>query len=117
VGRNDFYNVFTDDINETSWVEAINFDGTLSRPQRGRGLTSRVTRLRLPTRLICVDNTGNPKTSIDIICDKGGAISMQISKIDLYVEPSLILMFGIISVPQGFHLQVEPWQDSADSRY
>jgi hypothetical protein len=109
VGRNDFYKVITDDDHKTTRIEGINLYGTLNRPSASRRSQVNVARLRLPTRFYHVDFKTESKTTIEVVCNEGWAVSMRIHSASLRVEPSLKFDVNLISLPNTIHAQVEPW--------
>jgi hypothetical protein len=109
IGKNDFYKVITDDMRKTTRIEGINLYGTLNRSSEGhRGVTN-VARLALPTRFYNIAFKDKSETTVEVVCDKGFAVSMRIHSASSRVEPSLKFDVNLISLPNSLHAQIEPW--------
>jgi len=109
IGKNDFYKVITDSTKKTTRVEAININGSLNRPSKGKRSIVNITRLKLPTRFHSVDFKHSSGTTIEVVCDEGWSISMRIHSASSRVEPSLKFDVNLVSLPNTIYAQVEPW--------
>lgn len=109
IGRHDFYKVITDDSHRTTRIEVINLYGTLNRPNDTKRSIVTVSKLRFPTRFYNIGFKKNSRTTIEVVCDEGWAVSMRLHNASSRVEPSLKFDVNLISLPNTVHSQVEPW--------
>jgi hypothetical protein len=109
IGRNDFYKVITHDSRKTTRIEGINITGSLNRSSAGHNSIVNIPKIKLPTTLYSLDFKRKSKTTIEVVCDNGWAVSMRIHNAEKEVIPSLKFDVNLISLPHTIHSQVEPW--------
>lgn len=113
IGRQDFYKVIAEDNGEFTRIEAVNINGTLNNPYKGKRPRTRVPLLSLPTFIYHIgykrNGRGTSNNTIEIILDNGWTVSMRIHNASSKVEPSLKFDVNLISLPSSIYSQAEPW--------
>lgn len=107
IGNKDFYKV----IKRPSKTEIYGFNlyGTLNKPADKVKPTFKVTRLKLPTRIIELTFKPNSTDTVLLTCDEGWQISFRIHNASSKVEPSLKFDINLIGQPQTLYSHHLPW--------
>lgn len=99
IGQKDFYKV----IKGKNKVEihAYNLHGTLNLPLGSFKPKARITKLKLPNRLIEVVYKDDSKTTLIVTLNEGWQISFRIHNASSRIEPSLKFDINLVSSPQS----------------
>ncbi|MFD2566734.1 HaeIII family restriction endonuclease [Pseudotenacibaculum haliotis] len=97
IGNKDFYKVIKGD-NKVE-IQAYNIHGTLNLPFKGIKPKAKISKLKLPTRLIEVVYQENSKTTLLVSLNEGWQISFRIHNASSRVEPSLKFDINLVSAP------------------
>jgi len=108
VGSTDCYKVITDNTRSTTWIEAINIDGTLGRPANGVSNSS-VPCQKMPTQIVSMDFRVNSNKHVEIAFDEGWSISAMMRCISTRITPALMLVLSFESFPSTRHILTEAW--------
>ena len=107
IGNQDFYKVIKGS-NKVE-IQAYNLHGTLNLPFKDVKPKAKITKLKLPKRLIEVVYQDNSKTTLLVSFDEGWQISFRIHNASSRVEPSLKFDINLVSAPHSLftnHLSV-----------
>jgi hypothetical protein len=101
VGKMDFYKVMKLD-NLTS-VQAFNLRNKLSLSRGSVKSPVKLSRLKLPTRIIELDfkRGAGDSTTLMLVCDEGWQIAFRIHSASTYVEPSLKFDITVVGKPNS----------------
>ena len=97
IGNQDFYKVIKG-RNKVE-IQAYNLHGTLNLPFGSIKPKAKVSKLKLPTRLIEVVFQENSKTTLLVTLNEGWQISFRIHNASSRVEPSLKFDINLVSSP------------------
>ena len=97
IGNQDFYKVIKG-RNKVE-IQAYNLHGTLNLPFGSIKPKAKVSKLKLPTRLIEVVFQENSKTTLLVTLNEGWQISFRIHNASSRIEPSLKFDINLISSP------------------
>jgi hypothetical protein len=108
IGNKDFYKV----IKRSGKTEIYGFNlyGTLNKSADKIKPTFKVTRLKLPTRIIELTFKPNSTDTVILTCDEGWQISFRIHNASSKVEPSLKFDINLIGQPQTLYSHHLPWE-------
>lgn len=107
IGSKDFYKVVKG--NNTTTIQGFNLNGTLNRPAREIKPNIKISKPKLPTRIIELDfKKGSQNTAI-LTCDQGWQLSFRIHNASSRVEPSLKFDINLISHPESLYVHHIPW--------
>lgn len=98
VGNKDFYKVIKG-VKKVE-IQAYNLYGTLSSAFETIKPKNKVTKVKLPNRLIEVVYQENSKTTLLVTLNEGWQISFRIHNASSRVEPSLKFDINLVSTPQ-----------------
>ena len=98
IGKQDFYKVIKGK-NKVE-IQAYNLHGTLNLAFEQVKPKAKITRLRLPNRLIEVVYQDNSKTTLLISLNEGWQISFRIHNASSRIEPSLKFDINLVSSPR-----------------
>lgn len=102
VGNKDFYKVIKGK-NKVE-IQAYNLHGTLNLPFDKIKPKAKITKLKLPTRIIEIVFANNSNNTLIVSLDEGWQISFRIHNASSRVEPSLKFDINLISAPHTlFH--------------
>ena len=111
LGRNDYYKVISKDSEKLTQIQAYNIYGTLNRNSENIRPQTRVHQLTLPERFFEINYKPRSKTTINISCNNGWAVSLRIHSASTKVEPSLKFDINLIGVPPSLYTHYESWKD------
>ena len=97
IGKQDFYKVIKGK-NKVE-IQAYNLHGTLNLPFGSVKPKAKVSKLKLPTRLIEIVFQENSKTTLLVTLNEGWQISFRIHNASSRIEPSLKFDINLISSP------------------
>lgn len=97
VGNKDFYKVIKGK-NKVE-IQAYNLHGTLNLPFKNIKPKAKISKLKLPTRLIEVVYQENSQTTLLVSLNEGWQISFRIHNASSKVEPSLKFDINLVSAP------------------
>ena len=97
VGRNDFYKLIKS--KNKLEIQAFNMYGTLNLPFKNIKAKAKVSKLKLPSRLIEISFKPNSKTTLLAYFDEGWQISFRIHNASSKVESSLKFDINLVSSP------------------
>ena len=97
IGNKDFYKVIKG--KDKVEIQAYNIHGTLNQSIGKIRPKAKITKLKLPSRLIEVVYKDNSKTTLIVSMDEGWQISFRIHNASSRVEPSLKFDINLISAP------------------
>ena len=97
IGKQDFYKVIKGK-NKVE-IQAYNLQGTLNLPFGSVKPKAKVSKLKLPTRLIEIVFQENSKTTLLVTLNEGWQISFRIHNASSRIEPSLKFDINLISSP------------------
>lgn len=108
IGNKDFYKV----IKRSSKTEIYGFNlyGTLNKSADKIKPKFKVTRLKLPTRIIELTFKPNSTDTVILTCDEGWQISFRIHNASSKVEPSLKFDINLIGQPQTLYSHHLTWE-------
>ena len=109
MGQNDFYKVITNDRKRLTKIQAINIDGTLSKPSEGHKGTPTIPKIKLPTEFVRIRMVKGSKNTAEIICDNSWTFTLRIHSASKTIESSLKFAVGLKGEPVGFYSEMEPW--------
>jgi hypothetical protein len=98
IGNKDFYKVIKGK-NKVE-IQAFNLYGTLNQPSKEKKSIHKVSKLKLPDRLIEVVFKKNSKTTLLLTFNEGWQFSFRIHSASKLVEPSLKFDVNLVSTPQ-----------------
>lgn len=99
IGRQDFYKVIKGK-NKVE-IQAYNLYGTLNLPFENIKPKAKISKLKLPNRLIEVVYQENSKTTLLVTLNEGWQISFRIHNASSRIEPSLKFDINLISAPHS----------------
>ena len=99
IGRQDFYKVIKGK-NKVE-IQAYNLHGTLNLPFENIKPKAKITKLKLPNRLIEVVYQENSKTTLLVTLNEGWQISFRIHNASSRIEPSLKFDINLVSAPHS----------------
>lgn len=107
IGNMDFYKV----IKRKGFTEIFGFDlrGTLNKAAGANKPVMKVSRLKLPTRIIDLSFKKNSTDTLFLTCDEGWQISFRIHNASSRVEPSLKFDINLIGQPQSLYAHHVQW--------
>lgn len=97
IGNQDFYKVIKG--KSTVEIQAYNLHGTLNQSFENIKPKAKISKLKLPTRLIEVVYENNSKTTLIVSLNEGWQISFRIHNASSRIEPSLKFDINLISAP------------------
>ncbi|MCO5239530.1 MAG: HaeIII family restriction endonuclease [Chitinophagaceae bacterium] len=108
IGNKDFYKV----IKRSGKTEVYGFNlyGVLNKSADKIRPTFKVTKLKLPTRIIELSFKPNSTDTVILTCDEGWQISFRIHNASSRVEPSLKFDINLIGQPQTLYSHHLPWK-------
>ena len=109
LGKNDFYKIIAHESDKTTEVKPFNMMNTLGLPANGIKPRYRITVLKLPAEILEIKLKRNSKTTVQLVCDQGWAVSLRIHNASSKVEPSLKFDIQLIGVPSSMGQRREPW--------
>lgn len=111
-GSRDFYKVIAKVNRRITTIEGFNMNGTLGASAgRVRPMT-RVSQLRMPTRLIEASFKPNSKTTIILTFDGGWTVSMRLHNKDKVAKPtSLAWDVQLVGLPTGTYVNTHSWDE------
>ena len=109
MGKRDFYKVITNDRKRITKIQAININGTLSKPSEGHKGKPTIPKVKLPTEFIKIRMVKDSKTTAEIICDNSWTFTLRIHSAKKNIEASLKFAVGLKGDPVGFYSEMEPW--------
>lgn len=107
IGNRDFYKIIKG--NNITEIQGFNLNGTLNRSLNTLQPRVRVSRLRLPTRIIELEYKRNSTNTLILTCDEGWQISFRIHNASSHVEPSLKFDINLIGHPQSLYSNHLSW--------
>ena len=110
LGRYDFYKVITHTKDRTTEVKPFNIYGTLGKSTKNRKVLSKVSVLKMPTKIISMGFKKNSDTTVEIYFDEGWALSLRIHSADTFVESSLKFDIQLLGVPTNMGTRIEAWE-------
>lgn len=108
VGNQDFYKVIKG--NKIVEIQAYNLNGSLNLPFESIKPKAKISKLKLPSRLIEIVYQANSTTTLLVSLNEGWQISFRIHNASSRVEPSLKFDINLVSAPQSLftnHVFVE----------
>lgn len=99
IGNRDFYKIIKGK-NKVE-IQAYNLHGTLNLPFENIKPKFKITRLKLPNRLIEVVYQDNSKTTLLVTLSEGWQISFRIHNASSRIEPSLKFDINLVSAPHS----------------
>lgn len=111
LGRYDFYKVITHTKDKTTEVKPFNIYGTLGKSTKYRKVLSRVSLLKMPTKIISMGFKKDSETTVEIYLNEGWAMSLRIHSADTFVESSLKFDIQLIGVPTNMGTRIEAWEE------
>jgi len=108
VGSKDFYKVIKG--HQKIEIQAYNLHGTLNQPAGQKKPKAKISRLKLPSRLIEIVYQEGSLTTLLVSLNEGWQISFRIHNASSRVEPSLKFDINLVSAPHSLfanHLFVE----------
>jgi len=107
LGNEDFYKI----IKRTRKTEiyGFNLNGTLNKSSKHTKPIAKVTRLKLPTRIIDLAFKENSTDTLLLFCDEGWQISFRIHNASSRVEPSLKFDINLIGQPPALYSHHLNW--------
>lgn len=101
IGNQDFYKI----IKRSRGIEVFGFHlhGTLNKTSPNSKQNIKVSKLRLPTRIIDLSFKPNSTDTLFLTCDEGWQISFRIHNASSRVEPSLKFDINLIGQPQSLY--------------
>lgn len=99
IGKQDFYKVIKGK-NKVE-IQAYNLHGTLNLPFEHIKPKAKITKLKLPNRLIEIAYQDNSKTTLLVSLNEGWQISFRIHNASSRVEPSLKFDINLVSSPHS----------------
>ncbi|RUA34806.1 MAG: HaeIII family restriction endonuclease [Bacteroidetes bacterium] len=97
IGNEDFYKVIKG--NKKVEIQAYNLKGSLNLPFEGIKPKAKISKLKLPTRLIEIVYQDNSTTTLLVSLNEGWQISFRIHNASSRVEPSLKFDINLLSAP------------------
>ncbi len=107
IGVRDFYKVIKG--RNKSEIYGFNLHGTLNQPAKQIKSGFKVSRLKLPTRIIEIAFKPNSTNTIILTCDEGWQISFRIHSASTKVEPSLKFDIQLIGQPPTLYAYHLAW--------
>ncbi|HXU27020.1 MAG TPA: HaeIII family restriction endonuclease, partial [Bacteroidia bacterium] len=107
IGNKDFYKVIKG--NKEVEIQAYNLRGTLNLPFKNIKPKAKISKLKLPSRLIEVVYQENSNTTLLVTLNEGWQISFRIHNASSRIEPSLKFDINLVSAPHTLftnHLSV-----------
>ena len=108
IGTYDFYKIIK--MNGKTEIQSYNLHETLNKPAQNVRPSTRVSKLRLPTRIIEIKKVNNNR--VNITFDEGWQLSLRIHNASTNVEPSLKFDIQLIGRPNSAYTHFESWQIS-----
>lgn len=99
IGNQDFYKVIKGK-NKVE-IQAYNLHGTLNQSFENIKPKAKVSKVKLPDRLIEVVFQGNSKTTLLVTLSEGWQISFRIHNASSRIEPSLKFDINLVSAPHS----------------
>lgn len=109
LGKNDFYKIITHTSDRTTEVKPFNIYGTLGLSTKAKKVQSKISVLKMPTKILSMDFKENSMTTVQIYCDSGWTLSLRIHNASEWVEPSLKFDIQLIGVPVNMGTRIEAW--------
>lgn len=97
IGNEDFYKVIKG--NQKVEIQAYNLNGSLNLPFKSIKPKAKISKLKLPTRLIEIVYQDNSTTTLLVSLNEGWQISFRIHNASSRVEPSLKFDINLVSAP------------------
>ena len=107
IGNKDFYKIIKG--NNITEIQGFNLNGTLNKSINAFRPRVRVSKLRLPTRIIELVYKPNSTDTLILTCDEGWQISFRIHNASSRVEPSLKFDINLIGHPQSLYSNHISW--------
>lgn len=108
IGNKDFYKVIKRP--KKTEIYGFNFYGTLNKSADKVKPNFKVTRLKLPSRIIEVSFKPNAVGTLFLTCDEGWQISFRIHNASTLVEPSLKFDINLIGQPPSLYSHHLQWE-------
>lgn len=108
IGNEDFYKVIKG--NKKVEIQAYNINGTLNLPFENKKPKAKISKLKLPSRLIEIVYQKGSTTTLLVSLNEGWQISFRIHNASSRVEPSLKFDINLVSAPHTLftnHLFIE----------
>ncbi len=108
IGSKDFYKV----IKRTGNTEIYGFNlyGSLNKSSDKKKPTTKVTKVKLPSRIIELSFKQNSTDTLFLTCNEGWQISFRIHNASSKVEPSLKFDINLIGQPQMLYSHHLHWE-------
>lgn len=105
IGTHDFYKIIK--MKGKTEIQSYNLHESLNKPSNSMRPTIRVSKLRLPTRIIEIKKINSNR--VNITFDEGWQLSLRIHNASTNVEPSLKFDIQLIGRPNSAYTHFESW--------
>lgn len=106
IGTYDFYKIIK--MKGKTEIQSYNLHETLNKSSHNTKPDTRVSKLRLPTRIIEIKKINSNR--VNITFDEGWQLSLRIHNASTNVEPSLKFDIQLIGRPNSAYTHFEPWK-------
>lgn len=106
IGTHDFYKIIK--MRGKTEIQSYNLRETLNRPSSSMRPATRVSKLRLPARIIEIRKINSNR--VNITFDEGWQLSLRIHNASTNVEPSLKFDIQLIGRPNSAYTHFESWR-------
>ena len=111
-GANDFYKVIMKSGSRTTTVEGFNMHGTLNAACGKTKAMTKVSVIKMPTRLLDAAFKAGTKTTIILTFDGGWSISMRLHNKDKVAKPtSLAWEVNLEGLPPSTYVNTHSWDE------
>ena len=110
IGRRDFYKVIKG--RKSTLIQAFNLNGTLNNPAENKKPLERLSRLKLPSRIIELSFKPDSNNTLFLFLDEGWQISFRIHSASSRIENSLKFDINLIGQPQNLYSHHITWKSS-----